>query len=83
MNEPLPERVARLETENEQCALERASHATMIKELRDAALQMRGSVRTMVVLFAIVSSAGTVAAVKYVVRELVPGANAAAVAPRP
>jgi hypothetical protein len=78
LNPPIGERVATLEEQNEACAIERKSHAEKIDDMRGVLLQVRGSIKTLVVLWAIATAAVSAGAVKYLFHTLAPAAAAGA-----
>ncbi len=61
----LPERVARLEEQNDACEYERISHGAKLADLTATYHQVRGGIRMLVILWAIATGAVGLASVKY------------------
>jgi len=57
MTEPIAERIARLEVENEACAEERKEHANELKDIRKVLNQATGMIKLMIVLWTIITGA--------------------------
>ncbi len=69
MNLSIAERVAQLEEQNKSCAEERRELGDKVSEHDRTYQQIRGSIRTLVILWAVLTSAVGLAAAKYVARE--------------
>jgi len=74
MSLTMPERITSLEKENEQCAIERKELDDKMTNVNNTLQQIRGGIRTLVVLWTIAMAVAGLVGVKHVTAAVAPAA---------